>query len=116
LIIFVEKLSNLIKKLKFISDPELFGSRSRASPDPDPAKSFGSGSTTLQEAATNEVTDFRKAGLLDQLEDEKRKVEKLSGAAHQINGLQAALRYLQQFFLGATVALRYNRCPQIPHS
>jgi hypothetical protein len=63
-------------------------------PDPDP------------EAATNEVNNFRKAGLLDQLEDEKRKVEKLSGAAHQINGLQAALRYLQQF-LGTTVALRY---------
>jgi hypothetical protein len=59
------------------------------------------------------VNNFRKAGLLDQLEDEKRKVEKLSGAAHQINGLQAALRYLQQFFLGTNVALRYNSCSQV---
>jgi hypothetical protein len=86
-------------------------------PDPELLKNSdptGCGSITLPETATNEVADFRKAGLLDQLEDEKRKVEKLSGAAHQINGLQAALRYLQHLFSGTTVDLRYNGCPQVP--
>jgi len=53
----------------------------------DPA---GSGFTRLGKEGW--LSDCRKAALLDRLEDERRRAEKLSGSEQEITGLQAALR------------------------
>ena len=48
----------------------------------------------------------RKAALLDRLEDETRKVERLSRATHEISGLQAALRYRSDIRLDSFLKMK----------
>ena len=49
-----------------------------------------------------------KAGLIDQLEDQKRRIENMAGADGEIKGLQAALRWI-------TIGLFFNnwKCSSI---